>query len=149
VSPDDSGGRWLESTLSGGRRLADVETASQSDREKKRYQQAEIELSPVWDTSCLAELIYDLISRQFLCGKIMSQTGDDLIKRYQWAKIESSPVWDTSWLAEQIYDLINRQFLCGEIMSQTGDDLIFATSGANKTIERSTFISDSQVQFMR
>jgi len=30
---------------------------------------ANIELSPVWDTSCLAELIYELINRQFLCGK--------------------------------------------------------------------------------
>jgi len=34
-------------------------------------------LSPVWDISCLAELIYYLI-RQFLCGKV-SQTGDDSI----------------------------------------------------------------------
>jgi len=30
---------------------------------------AKIESSPVWGTSCLTELIYDLISRQFLCGK--------------------------------------------------------------------------------
>jgi len=30
---------------------------------------ANIESSPVWDTSCLAELIYDRINEQFLCGK--------------------------------------------------------------------------------
>jgi len=29
---------------------------------------ANIELPPVWDTSWLAELIYDFINRQFLCG---------------------------------------------------------------------------------
>jgi len=28
-----------------------------------------IESSSVWDTSCLAELVYDLINTQFLCGK--------------------------------------------------------------------------------
>jgi len=28
-----------------------------------------IESSPVWDTSFLAELIYDLINRQIICGK--------------------------------------------------------------------------------
>jgi len=31
--------------------------------------EANIESSPVWDNSCLDELIYDLIVRQFLCGK--------------------------------------------------------------------------------
>jgi len=31
--------------------------------------QANIESSPVWDTSCLSELIFDLIYRQFLCVK--------------------------------------------------------------------------------
>jgi len=30
---------------------------------------ANIESSPVWDTSCPADQIYDLINRQFLCGK--------------------------------------------------------------------------------
>jgi len=30
---------------------------------------ASIESSPVWDNSCLAELIYDLINRQFLCRR--------------------------------------------------------------------------------
>jgi len=30
---------------------------------------ANIESSPVWDTSSLAEIIYDLLNRQFLCGK--------------------------------------------------------------------------------
>jgi len=28
-----------------------------------------IESSPVWDTSCLVELFYDAINKQFLCGK--------------------------------------------------------------------------------
>jgi len=28
-----------------------------------------IESSPVWDPSCVTELIYDLINRQLLCGK--------------------------------------------------------------------------------
>jgi len=30
-----------------------------------------IESSPVWDTSCLTELIYDLINMQFLWGKCL------------------------------------------------------------------------------
>jgi len=30
-----------------------------------------IELSPVWDTSFLAELIYNVIIRQYLCGKCL------------------------------------------------------------------------------
>jgi len=34
-----------------------------------------IESSPVLDTSCLVELIYDLINKKFLCRKCMSQTG--------------------------------------------------------------------------
>jgi len=32
---------------------------------------ANIESSPVWDNSSLAKLIYELISRQFLCGKYL------------------------------------------------------------------------------
>jgi len=36
---------------------------------------ANIELSPVWDTSCLAEIIYNLINWQFM--QEVSQTGDD------------------------------------------------------------------------
>jgi len=46
---------------------------------------AKIESSPVWDTFCLAELIYDLIDRQFLCEKCCKpvtiqylHTGDKL-----------------------------------------------------------------------
>jgi len=34
------------------------------------------------DTSCLAELTCDLINRQFLNGKYVSQTGDDSIIAY-------------------------------------------------------------------
>jgi len=34
-----------------------------------RTWQAKIESSPVWDTSCLVELIYDLINKQFLFKK--------------------------------------------------------------------------------
>jgi len=32
-------------------------------------QSANIESSPVWDTSCLTELIYNLFNKQLLCGK--------------------------------------------------------------------------------
>jgi len=32
---------------------------------------AKLESSKVWDTSCLAELINDLINRKFLCGKCL------------------------------------------------------------------------------
>jgi len=32
---------------------------------------AKIESSPVWDISCLAELIYEIIKRQFLCDKCL------------------------------------------------------------------------------
>jgi len=34
-----------------------------------QIQVANIESSPLWNTSCLSELIYDLINRQFLRGK--------------------------------------------------------------------------------
>jgi len=34
-----------------------------------------IESSPVWDTSCLTEIIYDFINSSFM--REVSQTGDD------------------------------------------------------------------------
>jgi len=40
---------------------------------------ANIESSPVWDTSCLAELIYDVISLVGSFLREVSQTGDDSI----------------------------------------------------------------------
>jgi len=54
---------------------------------------AKIDSSPVWDTSCLAELICNLINRQYLCGKCdVSQTGKDSIFALRmllevWAKL--------------------------------------------------------------
>jgi len=41
-------------------------------------QDANIESSPVWDTSCLAELISDLINRQVFKREV-SQSSDDSI----------------------------------------------------------------------
>jgi len=43
--------------------------AARSERCAGHARQVSIESSPVWDTSCLAELIYDLNNKQFLCGK--------------------------------------------------------------------------------
>jgi len=36
---------------------------------QQRQLYAKIESSPVWDTSCLSELIYDFVNRQFICRK--------------------------------------------------------------------------------
>jgi len=39
---------------------------------------AKIESPPAWDTSWLAELIHNLINRQFLCGKSPKPVDDSI-----------------------------------------------------------------------
>jgi len=60
---------------------------------------ANIESSPFWDTSCLTELICDLINMQFLCGKCPKTVTIQYLLPVRYSVIGLSGFWFTfDWL---------------------------------------------------